>query len=171
MINFKKMTSRDYKIILIPCIVIGSLSSLMFLWNFADTLYRAIFFTFNTVPKLAAQQASNMLYVNWCSVADSFCLVLAYLLFIAVLCSIKKSATPFTAFVGKGVRAIAVIEILPHVFSFAAKRVIAAAVTLPTNEYSGYFGIGNVAAMLMFFMISFIFDYGCELQRESDETI
>lgn len=171
MINFRKATSRDYKIALIPCIILASLSSLMFLWNFVDTLNRAIYFTLNSVPKLAVQDASNMLYVNWCSVADSFCLLLAFLLFIAVLFSIKKAATPFTAFVGNGMRAIAVIEILPHVFSFAAKRVIAAAVTLPTDEYSGYFGIGNVAAMLMFFMISFIFDYGCELQRESDETI
>lgn len=170
MINFRKATLKDYKIALIPAIIVAAFSELMFLWNFADTV-RMTIAMFGNIPNLSAEGVSDILYINLCATVDSFCLVLAYAFGIAILCSIKKAATPFTAFIGKGMRAIAVSEILPYVFIFAAKRIIAAAVTVPTAEYSGYFGIGSVFGMLLLFVISFVFDYGCELQKESDETL
>lgn len=170
MINFKKFTAKDYKIMLLPSIAAASLFELMLLWNFADTLSRTINI-FGKLPNLTAQGASDMLYINCSAAADSFCLALAFAFGIAVLCSVQKSATPFNAYVGKGMRAIAVSEILSYVLRFAVKRIIAAVMTVPTAEYLGYFGIGCIALMGLLIVISFIFDYGCELQRESDETL
>lgn len=168
--KLKNYTSKDYAVALIPAIILAAFSEIMFLWNFADTLRRTAVMI-GKVPSFSPADASDTLYLNLCVTADSFALVLTYAFFIAVLYSIKKAATPFSAFVGKGMRAIAVSMILPYAFNFVLKRILIVTFAEPTEDYLGYFGYGGIAIAGLLFVFSLVFDYGCELQRESDETL
>ncbi|MCM1329056.1 MAG: DUF2975 domain-containing protein [Ruminococcus sp.] len=163
--KLKNYTAKDYNIVLIPVIIIAAFSEIMFLWNFADTLSRAV----DMLGRFP--ENPDVLYWHLCTTADSFAVVVDFVLLIALLYSIRKAATPFTAFVGKSMRALAVSMVLPYVFSFVLKIVLTATIAAPSENYTGYFGIGGVSMAFLIFILSLVFDYGCKLQRESDETL
>lgn len=170
MINFKKFTARDYKFMLMPSIIVSLIFEAILLWNFADCLLRGIS-AFRNFPNIAAEKIPDSLYLHLCSMIDSFFLALAFAFGITILYSVQKSSTPFTAYVGKGMRIISVSIILGYVLKPLVKLVISNILAAPAIETINYFGIGCLPIMGLTFILSFIFDYGCELQRESDETL
>ncbi len=85
----------------------------------------------------------------------------------------KASETPFVSEVPKRLRAMAFIIMGAFLVSSAVKPLFkAAAGALPQDGYTGYFAnpYGLIFVTLLI-MLSYIFDIGCKLQRESDETL
>jgi len=99
----------------------------------------------------------------------------------AVICTIgcgiiklfKASETPFVSGVSKRLRAMAFIVMGAFLVSVGVKLVFKAVTeVVPQDGYTGYFEnpYGMIFVTLLI-MLSYIFDIGCKLQRESDETI
>ena len=84
----------------------------------------------------------------------------------------KRDNTPFVPYIGKGLRIIAIAMFVGFILIFSAHifaDVIAGAA--PPHEYSGSINVSSMIMVSMFIMLSYIFDYGCKLQKESDETL
>lgn len=99
----------------------------------------------------------------------------------AVICTIgcgiiklfRASETPFVSGVPKRLRAMAFIIMGAFLVSVGVKLVFKAVTgAVPHDGYTGYFEnpYGMILVTLLI-MLSYIFDIGCKLQRESDETL
>ncbi len=99
----------------------------------------------------------------------------------AVICTIgcgiiklfRASETPFVSEVPKRLRAMAFIIMGAFLVSAGVTLVFkAAAGAVPQHDYIGYFAnpYGMIFVTLLI-MLSYIFDIGCKLQQESDETL
>lgn len=97
----------------------------------------------------------------------------AAILYITVVCSkfcenIIKSNTPFIPQVPKGLRKIAAAVIVMLLLSLAAAAVYSG---VTGTELTIYIDASGWAFVCILMLLSSIFDYGCKLQQESDETI
>lgn len=95
----------------------------------------------------------------------------------AIICTILfgalKNNTPFLPSIGKKLRIIVIIYCTAFVIMFVI-RVIAenTAASVPSKEYIGMFINGyNLIFVSFLTLLSFIFDRGFKLQKDSDETI
>lgn len=96
--------------------------------------------------------------VAWyiCSVCGGFCK------------EICKSNTPFIPQVPKGLRKISAALAVMYIISFLAS----VAYSLLTHTELNIYVDGTLAMFILVLVIlSSIFDYGCKLQKESDETL
>ncbi len=85
----------------------------------------------------------------------------------------RASETPFVTGVPKRLRAMAFITLGAFLVSVGVKLVFKALTeSVPRGGYIGYFEnpYGMIFVTLLI-MLSYIFDIGCKLQQESDETL
>lgn len=99
--------------------------------------------------------------------------VSAAILYIAVVCkrfceSIIKSGTPFIPQVPKGLRKIAAAIVAMQFLSIAASAVYSG---ITGTEFTIFIDTSAYILVCILFLLSSIFDYGCKLQQESDETL
>lgn len=84
----------------------------------------------------------------------------------------KRDNTPFVPYIGNGLRIIAIAMFVGYILMFFAHifadNIAGAA---PPNEYNGSINGSSMIIVSIFIMLSYIFDYGCKLQQESDETL
>ncbi|MCM1329059.1 MAG: DUF2975 domain-containing protein [Ruminococcus sp.] len=107
-----------------------------------------------------------------CRLADTLTMAAISAVGFDIFRRFKKAGTPFTPDVGRGLRIIAVLLFAGWILMFAA-HIIAEKITgtVPPNEYSGFINGTAMMFVSIFIMLGYIFDYGCKLQRESDETL
>lgn len=93
--------------------------------------------------------------------------------YICAVCSgfcreIDKSNTPFIPQVPKGLRKIAVVLVAISLVYIAAEAVYS---QITHTEFELYIDAALGAFVFILLLLSSIFDYGCKLQKESDETL
>lgn len=97
----------------------------------------------------------------------------AAILYITAVCrkfceSIIKSETPFILQVPKGLRKIAAAIVIMIFLSIVAEAVYS---VITDTEFTLFIDASGWASVCILMLLSSIFDYGCKLQQESDETI
>lgn len=101
-----------------------------------------------------AVTAAAVWYIS--SVCNSFCK------------DIDKSNTPFIPQVPKGLRKISAALVLMFFISIAAEAVYS---VITHTEFKLVVDATLWASVCILLLLSSIFDYGCKLQKESDETL
>lgn len=162
-----KKTSRVLSIILnVGCIIMGIFTVLLALGIFI-TLCTPIF-----APKMfqdaweSALQAGQQLTVFQCiffflcTLGVFVCIFLALYNAKKIFSCIGKGNTPFTNSTASQIRRIAVCVIGYAIFSI---------ISIFKIDFALFFICALFSLILL--CISFIFDYGCELQKEVDETL
>ena len=81
---------------------------------------------------------------------------------------IDKSNTPFIPQVPKGLRKIAAALVIMFFISIAAEAVYS---VITNTEFNLVTDATLWASVCILLLLSSIFDYGCKLQKESDETL
>lgn len=83
---------------------------------------------------------------------------------------ISKDISPFNRFIAKKLKTIGIV-LLVYVFVVPIARVGFYSSFAPTIDMKTSFDVSFVLLALLFFFIATVFDYGAELQRESDELL
>lgn len=114
-------------------------------------------------PEIAVEIYKLIQYIitaaaTWyiCSVCGGFCR------------EIDKSNTPFVPQVPKGLRKISVTLMVIFFIKIAAEEVYT---RITHTEFTLYIDATAWAFISILMLLSAIFDYGCRLQKESDETL
>lgn len=114
-----------------------------------------------------------LLHMFPCEIVENAAIISIVAISCTILFGALKNDTPFMPSVGKKLRIISIIYITALVIMFVI-RIIAEniAASAPSMEYTGMFINGyNLMFVSLLILLSFIFDRGCKLQKESDETI
>lgn len=110
---------------------------------------------------------------HWsCRLIDTLTMTVISVLGFNIFRRFKKDKTPFVPYIGRDLRVIAIVLLVGWLLMFGAH--IFADVTAgaaPPNEYSGFINGTSMMFVSIFIMLGYIFDYGCKLQKESDETL
>ena len=89
-----------------------------------------------------------------------------------MLKSMKKSGTPFIPQIPSGMRKLSAVIAVALIISVFVYLGVPKIFGTKIPNYNGFFTNGTcvyIDAVLIF--LSSIFDYGCKLQKESDETL
>ena len=89
-----------------------------------------------------------------------------------MLKSMKKSGTPFIPQIPSGMRKLSAVMVVALMISVFVYLGVPKILGTEIPNYNGFFTNGTcvyIVAVLIF--LSSIFDYGCKLQKESDETL
>ncbi|MDE7279485.1 MAG: DUF2975 domain-containing protein, partial [Oscillospiraceae bacterium] len=110
-----------------------------------------------------------------CIVIPNFVLCLS-LFVISLLCknifmNVNQSGTPFIPQVSKGMKKIAAVIAVMLVISAAAEFLFPIIFPVLGTETKLVIDADGWLFFALLLMLSNIFDYGCKLQQESDETI
>lgn len=97
----------------------------------------------------------------------------AVIFYITVVCSrfcsdIDKSNTPFIPQVSKGLKKIAIAIVFAVLLSIGGDALYS---VLTDTKFEGSVSWIGMAFVSILLLLSSIFDYGCKLQKESDETL
>ncbi len=100
-------------------------------------------------------------------------IVSAAILYITIVCkrfcdNIIKSNTPFIPQVPKGLRKMAAAIVAMLLISIAASAVYS---EITNTEFTLFIDTSGWIFVYVLILVSSIFDYGCKLQKESDETL
>lgn len=167
----KTLSEKNFGIIAKGLFVIMILFALQFAKNFASGIHWIISlgeFYDNMPPSEKAFYLWN--YPS--NVIESVALMITTVLSCVILWRCLKAKTPFVPKMGKYLRIIA-ITILAALMLMFVTRIIAETIAGDGihNEYRGLLNGGDGIFVSLLIMLSFIFDRGFELQRESDETL
>lgn len=161
--NFQIMTNALYVIMLIFVIL------------YALSLLTAVIHTVQSASAygyLNETGRANFIDYYSCRIIDCLTMTVVTAVGFDIFRRFKRDQTPFVPYIGKGLRVIALAMFAGFALMFTAHifaDVIAGAA--PPNEYSGAINGGSLIMVSIFTMLSYIFDYGCKLQQESDEII
>ena len=105
--------------------------------------------------------------------AIQWLVVSAAILYITIVCkgfceNIVKSNTPFIPQVPKGLRKIAAVLVVMFLISIAAEAIYSG---ITHTEFNLVIDATLWVSVCILMLLSNIFDYGCKLQQESDETL
>ena len=165
--NLKKSAHFISMLLNIGCFIFGILSALLFI-GIAVIIGVQLFSpemmqeAWNTAGK-AGQTLSlgHCVFFFFCCFGDFVCIFLALYNARRIFGCIGKGNSPFTEKIAVQIRKIALYVMLFAVFSVLS---VFKLLSLPSFFMCGLFA-------LILFCISLIFDYGCELQKEVDETL
>lgn len=150
----------------IGCIIFGILSVLLFL-GVAATICIFVFSPemFQNAWCAAVQSGKTLSFGQcvlffFCCLGEMICIFLALYNARRIFGCIGKGYSPFTAKTAAQIRKIAMYVVLFAVFAVLSVFKL----SFPSLLMCGLFA-------LILFCISLIFDYGCELQKEVDETL
>lgn len=121
---------------------------------------------------LSAEGKADFLDYYSCRIIDTFTLLAVAVVGFEIFRRFKKENTPFIPYIGKGLRIIAIL-LFAGIILMTAAHIVSYKITgvMPPNEYNGFLDYGSAIFVSLLIMLSYIFDRGCELQQESDETI
>ena len=150
----------------IGCIIFGILSVLLllgiigivFTQLFSPEMFREAWAT--AVQAGQSLSFGQCVFFFFCCLGEFICIFLALYNAKRIFGCIGKGNSPFTAETASQIRKIALYVLVFAVFS---------AFSVFKMAFSQFFMSGLFALIL--FCISLIFDYGCELQQEVDETL
>ena len=163
-----KKSARFISILLnIGCIILGILSVSLLLGImvivctqlFSPEMFREAWGT--AVQAGQTLSFGQCVFFFFCCLGEFICIFLALYNAKRIFGCIGKGNSPFTVTTGIQIRKIAVYVLLFAVFSVLS--------VFNLISFPAFFMCALFALIL--FCISLIFDYGCELQREVDETL
>lgn len=162
-----RKSARFISILLsIGCIIFGIMSVLLFagimVFVCAKLFFSEIFLEAWETAIKAGQTLSfgQCVFFFICCLGEFICIFLAFYYAKRIFGCIGKGNSPFTDTTAAQIRKIALFVLLFAVFSVLSVFKI---------TFSSFF-ICAVFALILY-CISLIFDYGCELQQEIDETL
>lgn len=139
--------------------------------SIACMLFGLVFVTVECV-KLPSPENIEEVYICALNLIQFSALFVMTMICKNMIRSMKKSGTPFIPQIPNGMRKISAVIIIALLISVFVYLGIPKISGTEIAEYSGFFTNGTcvyIDAVLIF--LSSIFDYGCKLQKESDETI
>lgn len=161
--NFQIMTNTLYVIMLVFVI--------LYAFSFVSTLIHVVQ-SASAYSYLPETGRADFIDYYACRIIDCLTMTVVTAVGFNIFSRFKKDKKPFVPYIGNGLRVIAFAMFAGFVLMFTAHilaDVIAGAA--PPNEYSGFINGSSMIMVSIFGMLSYIFDYGCKLQQESDETI
>ena len=119
----------------------------------------------------AAVRADILDYYS-CRIVDILTVIAVAVIGFEISRRFKRDKTPFVPYIGKGLRIMAGVMLGGYLIMCAFHIVVPnIAGAAPPNEFHGYINGTSMVLVSILCMLSYIFDYGCKLQKESDETL
>ncbi len=120
----------------------------------------------------AAVRADILDYYS-CRIVDILTVIAVAVIGFEIFRRFRRDKTPFVPYIGKGLRIMAGVMFGGYIIIMCAFHVIVPNIAgaAPPNEFHGYINGTSMVLVSILCMLSCIFDYGCKLQKESDETL
>ena len=148
---------------------------LLFIILYALSFVLAVIYAIQSAPAYSyLPETGRADFIDYysCRIIDCLTMTIVTAVGFDIFRRFKRDNTPFVPYIGKGLRIIAIAMFVGFILMFSAHifaDVIAGAA--PPHEYSGSINGSSMMMSSMFILLSYIFDYGCKLQQESDETL
>ena len=126
----------------------------------------------NVYGTASAEIRADILDYYSCRTVDILTVIAVAVIGFEIFRRFRRDKTPFVPYIAKGLQIMACVMFVGYLIMCAIHVAVPnIAGANPPNEFHGYINGTSMVIVSILIMLSYIFDYGCKLQKESDETL